>query len=65
MSPELRAAYALSKRPYVECPGPIPESVLDLKSWRYLIELNTACNLRCALVLLGIETTTNTHTEIS
>ena len=53
MSPELRAAYALSKRPYVECPGPIPESVLDLKSWRYLIELNTACNLRCALCTVG------------
>lgn len=53
LSPELAAAYALSARPYIEADGPIPESVLTLKSWRYLIELNTACNLRCALCTVG------------
>lgn len=50
---ELVAAYACSVRPYVEVEGPIPASVLGLKSWRYLIELNTACNLHCALCTVG------------
>ena len=53
LSPELVAAYALSARPYTEANGPIPASVLGIKSWRYLIELNTACNLRCALCTVG------------
>lgn len=54
MTPEeLKAAYELSKRPYIECEGPIPASVLDTKSWRYLIELNTACNLRCSMCING------------
>lgn len=53
ISPELVAAYALSGRPYVEAEGPIPGHVLGVKSWRYLIELNTACNLRCALCTVG------------
>jgi MoaA/NifB/PqqE/SkfB family radical SAM enzyme len=50
---ELAAAYALSARPYIEADGPIPASVLGVKSWRYLIELNAACNLRCALCGTG------------
>lgn len=53
ISPELVAAYALSGRPYVETEGPIPASALGLKSWRYLIEINSACNLRCALCTVG------------
>lgn len=53
LSPELVAAYALSGRPYVEAEGPISGAVLGLKSWRYLIELNTACNLKCALCAVG------------
>jgi MoaA/NifB/PqqE/SkfB family radical SAM enzyme len=53
LSPELVAAYALSGRPYSEAEGPIPAVVLGIKSWRYLIELNTACNLRCALCTVG------------
>lgn len=52
-SPELVAAYALAARPYVEAPGAVPSEVLALKSWRYLIELNTGCNLRCALCTVG------------
>lgn len=50
---QLQEAYKLSSRPFVEAEGPIPEAVLGLKSWRYLIELNTACNLRCALCTVG------------
>lgn len=52
-SQELAAAYALAARPYVEAEGPIPASVLGLKSWRYLLELNAACNLHCALCGAG------------
>lgn len=46
-------AYADSAKPYQEGGGPIPPDVLGLKSWRYLIELNTMCNLRCALCTVG------------
>jgi MoaA/NifB/PqqE/SkfB family radical SAM enzyme len=52
-SKELLNAYKLSSRPYIEAEGPIPESVLGIKSWRYLIELNTNCNLRCSLCTVG------------
>lgn len=50
---ELEAAYALSSKPYIEAPGPVTANVLGLKSWRYLVELNTACNLKCALCTVG------------
>ncbi len=53
LSPELKAAYILAARPFIEGDGPIPEAVLGIKSWRYLIELNTACNLHCALCTVG------------
>lgn len=50
---ELAAAYALSARPYIEIPGPVPESVLHLRSWRYVLETSSMCNLRCALCHAG------------
>lgn len=50
---ELSNAYALSARPYLEGQGPIPAFALSIKSWRYLIEVNTACNLRCAMCISG------------
>lgn len=50
---ELKAAYALSARPYIEAPGPVPESVLGLKSWRYVLEVSSMCNLKCALCHAG------------
>lgn len=50
---ELIAAYKASSRPYVEAPGPVPESVLGLKSWRYVLEVSSMCNLRCALCHAG------------
>lgn len=53
LTPDLVAAYALSARPYLEAEGPIPGNLLGTKSWRYLIELNTACNLHCALCTVG------------
>lgn len=53
LSPELAAAYAMSARPYLEAEGPVPAPALGMKSWRYLIEINSACNLRCALCTVG------------
>lgn len=54
MTPEeIRAGYELAKRPYVEAPGPTPGSMLDVKSWRYVLEINSSCNLRCALCHAG------------
>lgn len=54
MTPEeLKAAYALSARPYIEAPGPVPASALALKSWRYVLEVNSTCNLKCALCHAG------------
>ena len=50
---ELAAAYALSARPFIEAPGPVPESVLGLKAWRYVLEISSQCNLRCALCHAG------------
>lgn len=46
---ELKSAYDLSKRPYLEAPGPTPGNLLDTKSWRYVLEINSSCNLQCAL----------------
>lgn len=50
---ELAAEYALAARPYIEAPGPTPEAMLNLRSWRYVFEINTACNLKCALCHAG------------
>lgn len=50
---ELVGQYQLAARPFLETEGPIPGSVLGTKSWRYLIELNTACNLHCVLCTVG------------
>lgn len=56
MTPEeLEAAYKLSARPYLETPGSVGDwSVfLAMKSWRYVLEINSNCNLKCALCHAG------------
>lgn len=54
MTPEeLAAEYQLAARPYIESPGPTPQSALSLKSWRYVLEISSACNLKCALCHAG------------
>jgi MoaA/NifB/PqqE/SkfB family radical SAM enzyme len=50
---ELKAEYEIAKRPYIEASGPAPAGVLDLRSWRYVFEINSNCNLRCALCHAG------------
>lgn len=53
LSKELREAYELAARPFIEAPGPTPPDKLQLKSWRYVIEVNSACNLRCIFCAAG------------
>ena len=50
---ELKQEYAIARRPYVEAPGPTPESALDTKSWRYVLEISSMCNLKCSLCHAG------------
>jgi len=54
MSPEeLQAQYALSAQPYIDSPGPMTQAVLGLKSWRYVLEINSACQLKCQFCHAG------------
>lgn len=54
MTPEeLKAEYALAARPYTEAPGPTPPDKLHVKSWRYVFEISSACNLKCMLCHAG------------
>lgn len=50
---ELNAWRLCSSRPYIDAPGPVPESVLGLRSWRYVLEVSSMCNLKCALCHAG------------
>ena len=49
----LIAAYAEAMRPYTECGGAIPADVWKTRAWRYFIEINSGCNLRCVLCAAG------------
>lgn len=53
LTPDLAAYYLLSQQPYIKVPGPVPESALHLKSWRYVLEISSMCNLKCALCHAG------------
>lgn len=50
---ELKDAYALAARPFLEAPGPTPATALEMRSWRYVIEVNSACNLHCIMCAAG------------
>jgi len=50
---ELKAAYALSARPYLDVPGGLTAEYLSKRSWRYILEVNSACNLRCTMCMAG------------
>jgi len=47
MSPELIKEYELAAIPYIDGGGAITAEQTRLKSWRYFLEINSACNLRC------------------
>jgi MoaA/NifB/PqqE/SkfB family radical SAM enzyme len=54
MTPEeLASAYNIAARPFKEGAGPIHPEYLSIKSWRYLIEISSACNLKCAMCISG------------
>lgn len=47
MTDELIKAYELAAIPYIDGGGAITKEICALKSWRYFLEINSACNLRC------------------
>lgn len=51
MSPELEAEYAAAAVPFIS--GAIGVAETKMKSWRYFVELNSACNLRCPTCTKG------------
>lgn len=53
MTPELAAAYEESTRPYVEGGGAITAREAQMHSWRYFLEVNSACNLACPTCTKG------------
>lgn len=46
-------ALAVAIQPYSEGYCPIPPEALKKRSWRYFLEINTACNLHCSLCVVG------------
>lgn len=53
MSPELEQAYLDSTRPFVEGGGAIGYEQAKMRSWRYFLEVNSACNLACPTCTKG------------
>ncbi len=51
MTPELSKAYAESCIPFVD--GAISAETTKLKSWRYFLEIGSACNLFCPTCIKG------------
>jgi pyruvate-formate lyase-activating enzyme len=49
----LSRAYAEARRPYLETVAPIPAHAFQLLSWRYFVEINSGCNLRCSMCIRG------------
>jgi len=53
LSPELEAAYAEASRPFCEGGGAISQREIKMRSWRYFLEINSACNLKCPTCTKG------------
>lgn len=53
MSPELSAEFELAYRPFYESQGAINAGHCRLKSWRYFLEINSACTLKCPTCTKG------------
>jgi MoaA/NifB/PqqE/SkfB family radical SAM enzyme len=53
MSPEIQKAYDEGCHPFHEGGGAITVAETKLKSWRYFLEVNSACNLRCPTCTKG------------
>jgi MoaA/NifB/PqqE/SkfB family radical SAM enzyme len=53
VSPELEAQYAEASKPFYEGGGAITQEETRMKSWRYFLEVNSACNLKCPTCTKG------------
>ena len=53
LSPELEAAYREASRPFYEGGGAISEREIKMRSWRYFLEINSGCNLKCPTCTKG------------
>lgn len=47
MTPDLEAAYEAAMQPFIQDGSAIKPEHLRARSWRYFVEINSACNLRC------------------
>ena len=53
LSPELAAELEQASKPFIESKGAITAEHTRMKSWRYFLEINSACNLRCPTCTKG------------
>ncbi len=53
MTPELTEQYRLAAIPFAESGGAINTAHTEMKSWRYFLEINSACNLACPTCTKG------------
>lgn len=53
MTPELQAEFDQASIPFYESEGAITAGHCKLKSWRYFLEINSACNLHCPTCTKG------------
>jgi len=58
---ELEEAYAESAQPVYSGGGAISKKETTLKSWRYFLEINSACNLKCPTCTKGNQGTGYEH----
>src|SRR5574340_584001 len=47
MTPHLEHAYREASRPFYEGGGAITKREIEMHSWRYFLEVNSACQLKC------------------
>lgn len=53
LSDELAAQYKQASLPYIQGGGAITAQEADMHSWRYFLEINSACNLACPTCTKG------------
>ena len=53
MNAELEQAYRESARPFYEGGGAISKRESEMHSWRYFLEINSGCNLKCPTCTKG------------
>lgn len=53
MTDELKAAYLEAAKPFYEGGGAIGEAEAQMHSWRFFLEINSVCNLRCPTCTKG------------